>query len=190
MLRASGKFVLRLTPELHGQLKRRAQQRGVSLNTLCAGFIEFGLSHSRQNLPLKRLQRICDKVKKTLPHVMGILVFGSIVTKLQFESSDIDLLVIMDQKATLNRGLYHLWDSNIDDVKSPPINPHFTHLPDLKKRCSSLWLEVAQTHEVLWQKNQKLQKVIDQIKRWIAMGMVEPKTSHGQRYWVWKQQNA
>lgn len=184
----SGKFVLRIPPQLHGQLKKLSQQKGVSLNQTCSDLIQKGLHFQRENLlPSDRLEKIHNKLThKYRDDYLGLVLFGSIVKQNMFEFSDIDLLVVLHTQTKLTRSHYRYWDQNIDDEETPIINPHFVHLPRENKSLGSLWLEVAHSHILFWQRTPQVSKTLNRIKNLILDGHVRRKSTHGQPYWVWE----
>ena len=183
----SGKFVLRLNPKKHKELAGLAVKKGVSLNALCASLIDAGMERYLGNAQMTRLDEFVLKIRKTWEsQICGVVLFGSQVTGEAFDTSDVDLLVVLESSQKLNRDLYTQWDAQIDDNKKPVINPHFVLLPSDVSSCGSLWLEVSQKHKVLWEKNGKVSQVLEKISDMIFEGKVERKLTHGQPYWVWR----
>jgi len=186
MNRFSGKFVLRVNPELHQTLRQKAKELKQSLNTTCAQLLKSALQNQKNSVSNPRLEFITKKTKKVFKnHLIGIVLFGSVVKKTTFATSDIDLLVVMKPSCKLSRQLYQTWDSKIDDQKEPIINPHFVNLPH-NKHMSSLWLEVAKNHKIIWQKDKRLGLTLKEIQDSIFSGKVKAQESHGHPYWIWE----
>lgn len=182
----SGKFVLRLDPEMHKRLRHLALASQQSLNTTCVQLLKSALQNQETSGPDPRLESLTQKIKKVFKNdLIGIVLFGSALKKETFATSDIDLLIVMDSKFNLSRQVYQKWDAKIDDQKNPIINPHFVNLPH-EKHISSLWLEVAKNHKIIWQKNKKLNLTLKEIQDSIFSGKVKTQKSHGHPYWVWQ----
>lgn len=181
-MRCSGKFVLRVHPVLHARLRKKSREWAASLNETCLRLITSGLNKNdhEQDRFLPILRKLKNEFKSGL---WGVLVFGSWVKKQEFASSDVDLLILLDQKIVLSRSLYQIWDEAMDDHSPPIINPHFVHLPK-GKEFGSLWLEVVKNHHILFDKKSSLQNILDQIHGYVMMGQVSQKISHGQPYWI------
>jgi hypothetical protein len=187
----SGKFVVRLPPQLHQQLKIESLRRGLSLNELCQERLS-SLPQIRSQktgpLPETVLTRVLDTAKKLELPIQGILLFGSFARGEQDESSDVDLLLILSGEKKIERALYQDWDLAFGEHRfhgPHEINVHFVYLPEDPKNCGSLWLECALEGVLLFEVNEaKIQKKVLQIRNLIAQGHWRRKFAHGHPYWT------
>lgn len=187
----SGKFVVRLPPQVHQQLKSESLKRGLSLNELCQERLSSHTHVQPQRLsPLPDivLTQILDNAKKLQLPIQGILLFGSFARGEQSENSDIDLLIILSNEKIIERALYQDWDLAFSDHRfygSHEINPHFVYLPEDPKNCGSLWLECALEGMLIFEtKEANIQKKVLQIRNLIAQGRWRRKYAHGHPYWT------
>jgi predicted nucleotidyltransferase len=184
----SGRFVVRVTPRLHGALRDRAARLGVSLNEVCRGALaaavdaEAGGATTESALPEHgMLARITDSYR---PDIVGVILFGSRAQGTAGPHSDWDILLVMTPTTTLSRDLYRTWDELIDRADRVPIvNPHFIHLPP-PAGGGSLWLEAALHGQVLWQRDAGLTRRLASARERIAAGEVRRRIAYGTPYWV------
>ncbi len=176
----SGKFVLRIEPELHLALKTEAHRLGESLNTLCQHKLSAAAPIIETNgLPLNQI------ITSFCP--VGVVLFGSTVRGEATSKSDIDLLIVLDSKKMISRDFYRHWDKlHFKDS----ISPQFVHLPRIKEPLGSLWLECAIEGEILYDPNKSLRVCFREIRQSIAEGSYTKKISHGQSYWIRQEPNA
>lgn len=180
-MRPSGKFVVRLPPELHASLQRDARARAMSLNDLCrqrlgqdSGFFSSDLLAAVQGLPVP---------------LVGVILFGSRAKGEATESSDTDLLLVLEKGTVLSRDLYTAWDDHLRArpgvADSMKLTPHFAVLADEAEACGSLWLEVSLSGIPIWEKYPgKIEKTLFHIREAIAEGRFSRRMSHGHPYWV------
>lgn len=174
-MKSSGKFVLRLTPEFHRKIRSRAKAMGCSLN-----------EYVKRSLIAKDNG---DEVVSPIEAVWGaeilaIILFGSHVRGEERESSDVDLLLILDDGVAVERDLYRVWDKEVAPVLGDKYSPQFSRLPKETDRVSSLWLEVALEGHILYEKDPRVRKRLTELKGKIASGHYLRKFSHGHPYWV------
>jgi predicted nucleotidyltransferase len=169
----SGKFVLRLNPELHKSLKAEAKTSGESLNSLCIKKL-LSVSSTPWTNTLKEIITTYDP--------LGIILFGSYARGEDTKSSDIDLLIVLDKKSSIERSLYQKWDQlkNISDKFSP----QFVHLVESDEVVGGIWLEASLDGEVLFMKDASVKSCLNRIRKEISQGVYQRKTSHGHPYWV------
>lgn len=175
----SGKFVLRVDPSLHRQLKREAEARDLSLNE----WIVKNLSGTRTVSPSPVIHTLKKNFESDL---IGVIQFGSSVRGEMREGSDVDLLIVLDGRRPVDRSLYSQWDRFITD---PVLSPQFSHLPT-GPDFTSLWLEVAIEGVILFDPTKQLDTILRQIRSAIAEGKFSRKMSHGHPYWVRKEASA
>lgn len=176
----SGKFVLRLDPELHRLLKAEAERRGESLNTLCVSKIK-GVGPAEAppflDLILRRFKPV------------AVIQFGSSVRGQHTAASDIDLLIVLPADRPISRQLYADWDEVVGRT-ADQVSPQFTHLPAKGRPIGSLWLEVAIEGEILYSRGPEVKEALRRIRSSIARGDYTRKSSHGQSYWVRRESDA
>ena len=184
----SGRFVVRVTPRLHGALRERADRLGVSLNEVCRGALaaavdaEAGGATTESALPERgMLVRITDSYR---PDIVGVILFGSRAQGTAGPDSDWDILLVMARGTPLSRDLYRTWDERIDrGARVPIVSPHFIHLPS-PAGGGSLWLEAALHGQVLWQRDAGLTRRLARARERIAAGQVCRRIAYGTPYWV------
>lgn len=176
----SGKFVLRVDPKLHKELKEEAQEQGESLNALCV----------KRLLGSRKESRWCDIVEviKDEFRPTGIVLFGSVARGDATEKSDIDLLIVLEDAESIDRDKYKRWDKVVSFNR--PYSPQFVHLPRASEPIGSIWLETSIDGEVLYDPSGTLEKTFRNIRLKIAEGLYQRKESHGHAYWVRQGDNA
>src|SRR5262245_9445427 len=107
--RPSGRFVLRIEPEVHAALQLAAQRAGLSLNEYCGRRLALPCS-------VLELEPAAELVKRALAihaeQLLGVVLFGSWVRGEAGPSSDVDVLIVLDASVALTRSLYHPWDES------------------------------------------------------------------------------
>lgn len=183
MAEHSGRFVLRIPPELHARLAHLARETGRSLNEYCRKAIEHytdsgarGATHSGSG------GRWVDVARALVgDHLESVLLFGSQARGEATSSSDTDLLIVISQDVVLSRELYHRWD---DLALDPPVNPHFVHLPDGVLEAGSIWYEVALDGIMLYERDRRTSAFLQSVRQAIADGRLRRLYAHGHPYWV------
>lgn len=175
-MKTSGKFVLRISPEMHALLKCEAEENNLSLNQL----INKKLFENKS----EKYESILKLFKHNL---LGIVLFGSYVRGEPRKSSDIDLLIVLAKEIEIKRSLYHLWDDKIEHKMGSIYSPQFTHLPKDYNSISSLWLEVGLEGEIAYDPLGVIKKEIFKIKSEISSGKYRRKLTHGHPYWIKKE---
>ena len=172
----SGKFVLRIPPELHAELKRRASRKGYSLNKYCLAALQNAVDQ-RLDSPAAARESEDDWVRlaaKLLGEaLLGVVLFGSSARGENRDDSDIDLLIVVEQQVSLTRNLYRKWDEEGTDPDD--VNPHFVHVPAKMEEAGSLWLETAIDGIVLYEKGRSLSRILTRIRRAISEGHYQRK---------------
>ena len=178
--RASGRFVLRLDPGLHLQLREEARDKGLSLNEFCVrklaqpGFPQEGPASAA-------VGRAKSLVGEAL---VGVVLFGSWVRNEARSDSDVDLLLVLEEGTPVRRGLYRSWDGDPVTWKGHDLEPHFVHLPEVGSRLSGLWAEVAIDGRVLFEKELRVSRRLMGFRREVASGRISRREIHGQSYWA------
>lgn len=183
----SGKFVLRVAPEIHGELKVTASRLGKSLNEFCVDLLQKGLhgkTAGKASL-LPEGKKITSSLRKKFGrHLLGVLVFGSQARAEADPWSDVDLLIVVDETIPIERPLYRWWDEALEAGLPKSINPQFVRPPSDVREAGGLWFEVALAHEILWEKRGLVSDLLERLKETIASGAVRRYTTQGQPYWV------
>jgi predicted nucleotidyltransferase len=156
----------------------------MSLNRLCISALQSHLEpvprESPHSLPVS-LDKIRSLVGESLA---GVLLFGSTARNEQRESSDIDLLIAVNDELPLTRALYDRWDEVFAAAEAPPVNPHFVHLPCKPAAAGSLWCEAAVDAVLLHDPEGRIADVLRQIRRAVAEGKLLRKSAYGHPYWI------
>ncbi|MFH0799715.1 MAG: toxin-antitoxin system HicB family antitoxin [Pseudomonadota bacterium] len=182
----SGKLLLRIDPALHSGLARRALQAGVSINTICSGFISSGL-HGKMDEAwwLGDCEKLAALLKKHFgPRLAGVAVFGSQIAGTSTDESDLDVLIVLDAGVPIRRSLYSWWDGAIKWQGRAEASPQFVNLPKDAAHAGSIWFEVALASQIIWERGRALSSFIGQVKKLIEGDAVRRYWKGGQPYWV------
>ncbi len=178
-MKPSGKFVLRLDPELHQELKSQALAHKMSLNE----WIKHRLQGTQALSPIP----IIDRLLKTFSgNLVGVVQFGSSVRNEMHKSSDVDLLLVLKTEFKFDRSIYQKWDREFNGKQDAVLSPQFSHLP-VSVEYSSLWLEIALEGVIHYDPTGQVFATIRKIRDAIAEGRFHRKLSHGHPYWVRKE---
>ena len=131
-------------------------------------------------------------VRELADELEAVALFGSRAQGHAGPGSDVDLLLVLSDGATLGRERYAAWDRTLASaaqVKAlgAQVNPHFARLPAGRPGTAdgggSLWLEVALHGIVLWQRTSALSRWMGDARELMAAGVVRRRLAHGQPYW-------
>jgi predicted nucleotidyltransferase len=180
--KASGRFVLRIDPGLHGALKRAVREMAVSLNEYCARKLAAPVSS------LTGWELVSDTVQRAAAVVggdlEGVVAFGSWARDELHDGSDVDVLVVVDRSTELSRALYSEWDADPVRWHGHRVEPHFVHLPESSRPVVGLWAEVAIDGVVLFTRGFELPRCLARVRQDIVAERVVRRVVHGQPYWV------
>lgn len=183
----SGKFVVRIPSELHEELRRLAVGRGISLNQICQERLQADRASSQVGslldegaVPGPILEKIRTTWKASL---VGVVLFGSVARSEASVSSDVDVLIVLDSKATLTRDLYSEWDSLFGKCESR-ISPQFVKIPSDAGNAGNLWCEVALEGIVLCEENYRISQFLTALRESMIKGEWVRALSHGHPYWM------
>jgi len=186
---ASGKILLRLPPEDHRELLAESQRRGLSLNRYLQALLKCSPpiikmeDESGQILPQWR-RRILPLLKEEFKKALkGVLLFGSLARGQAHENSDVDLLVVIDNAATIDRDLYRKFDQALRQAGLENISLHFVPFPVDLSDVGSLWFEAALEGIVLYVTDAQLLTFLARLKNEIAENRLYRQWSHGHSYW-------
>ena len=180
--RASGRFVLRIDPGLHALLRRAARESGVSLNDYCSR--SLALASGPAGSPPALAAAVSRAARLFGEDLVAVAAFGSWCRGEMAGSSDVDLLVVLDRRLRLGRGLYRRWDEAPIVWSGHPLEPQFVHLPDPGLTAGGIWAEVALDGVVLFDRGFALSRRLGRIRRDIAEGRLVRRVIHGQPYWA------
>lgn len=111
---------------------------------------------------------------------VGLLLYGSKARGDAYDTSDTDILLVVDQSVRIERELYRQWDSTLPT----DISINISHLPSTAREAGSLWFECALDGRILFDQTGILRKRLDEIKELILSGAFVRRTTHGQGYWI------
>jgi hypothetical protein len=178
----SGRFLLRINPGLHAALREAAAAQGLSLNDYCArklaapaGSLAAGGDAGRA------VERAAELFGASL---VGVIAFGSWTRGEAADTSDIDVLVVLDCRVSLKRELYRTWDEAPLAWNGRPVEPHFVHLPGPEEGLTGIWAEVALDGIVLFERDLRLSTRLAQVRHEILSGRLVRRMAHGQPYWA------
>ncbi len=178
---ASGRFLLRLHPGLHAALREAAAAEGVSLNDYCIQKLTAPSGSLFGDVGSRAVSFSAALLGDSL---VGVLAFGSWARAELMRESDIDLLIVADERVRITRNLYRRWDSSPIHWNGHPLEPHFVHLPAPDQPATSLWAEVAIDGVVLFSRGLELTVWLGRIRKDIASGHIVRRVVNGQPYWV------
>ena len=145
----SGKFVLRINPELHAELIKKASEREYSLNQYCKEVLG-GKRDEGASLWLQELIRL---LKKTGFQCEGVILYGSASRGEEREGSDYDLLVVLETGFEITSDLYREFDKKDSSFLPKNSSVQFALLPEDPESVGSLWLEVSLDGIILFDKS-------------------------------------
>jgi hypothetical protein len=177
---ASGRFVLRLTPELHAELQADAKQAGLSLNEYCSRKLGAPLGALQLGPAAALVQRAVEIHGAQL---IGVVAFGSWARGEAGPQSDVDVLVVLEELRPLSRALYQPWDAVVSSWGARDVQVHIVHLPQ-PGAAGSVWAEGAIDGIVLFERGLAVSRRLADIRRDIAEGRLVRRTLHGQPYWA------
>lgn len=175
----SGRFLLRVAPELHARLRAEAEQAGLSFNAYCAQRLaEPGRTESAPGAAVQtRATRLLGE------SLVGIIVYGSFVRGTAARDSDVDVLVVVEPGTDVTRALYRAWDAEPLAWQGRRLDVHIAALPSAADAIASLWAEIAIEGVVLSDREYRIARYLAEVRRRIAAGTMERGMAHGQPYW-------
>jgi hypothetical protein len=176
---ASGRFVLRLEPEVHAALQAAAKLARLSLNEYCARKLSAPLGAVQLGPAALLVQRAAEIHGADL---VGVLAFGSWARGEAGPQSDVDVLVVLDAQRPLTRALYQAWDEEALAWHTHAVQTHLVHLPEAGA-AGTVWAEAAIDGIVLFERDLSISRRLALVRRDIAEGRLVRRTLHGQPYW-------
>jgi predicted nucleotidyltransferase len=172
------RILLRLPSALHKRAKARASETGESLNSVFVQAIENGLSNGQLETLTPSIIKYANS--QFGEAFLGLLLYGSRARGDAYESSDTDLLLVVNGSVRITRELYHSWDAILQDG----ISLNIAALPATAREAGSLWFECALDAKIVFDPTGILRRRLDEIKEMIVSGAVVRRTTHGQGYWI------
>ncbi len=177
----SGRFNLRIEPELHASLRAAARSAGTSLNDHCARKLASpgaALDPAAAAVAKRAARLLGDSL-------LGVVAFGSWARGEETASSDVDVLLVADDGVAISRALYRRWDARPDlGWDGHDVTPHFVNLPPKAAAVSGLWAEVATDGLVLFERKLMVSTHLAGVRRRILGGEISSRVVDGHRYWV------
>jgi predicted nucleotidyltransferase len=175
----SGRFLLRLGPELHGRLRAEAAEAGLSLNEYCARKLALPWPP-----PSDPAGAVLASSRAVLGEALvGVVAFGSWARGEAMTGSDVDVLLVVEPGTRVTRGIYREWEAASPGWGGRRVDAHVVVLPSSAARVSGLWAEAALDGMVLGDRGHRIGRYLGAIRRRIAAGELERGEAHGQPYW-------
>jgi len=172
------RLLLRLPSALHKRVKARASETGHSLNSVIVQAVENGLSSGQLEALIPSI--IKHATSQFGDAFLGLLLYGSRARGDAYDSSDTDLLLVVDESVRIARELYRSWDTILQDR----ISLNIATLPATAQDAGSLWFECALDAKIIFDPTGALRRRLDNIKDMIVSGAFVRRTTHGQGYWI------
>ncbi len=195
----SGRFVLRIPPDLHRRLRELAAREGRSLNEVCRRLLAAAIGPASPGaaqrspaapggLPVDVPPELMAAIRGAWPEVLvGVVLFGSAARGEATAASDVDLLIVLDQGVEISRALYREWDRGVAGATrraGREFTPQFVVLPRSPEAAGGIWLEVARDGIVLDDPKGRAARFLAALRDYAMSGAVVRKVAHGQPYWV------
>ena len=176
----SGRFVLRLPPALHAELRDAARRSGLSLNEYCMRALSAPGTD-----PAGPGAAIASRaVAHFGPDLVGVLLFGSWARGEATAPSDIDALVVVEAARPITRALYRERDRTPLEHGGHRIEAHLVGMPAPEDAPGTLWLEAALDGVVVLDRDGRIARHLGRVRRAIAAGGRVRRLVHGQPYWT------
>lgn len=177
----SGRFVVRIDPDVHASLRERAHAAGISLNHYCGRKLRMPSSE----LHPSAVDVVGRAVSIVGDSLLGVVAFGSWARGEPGGQSDLDIMVVADAEVRIARDLYRQWDDRPRlEWDGHSVEPHFVHLAAEDAAPSGLWAEVAMDGIVLFERRLTVSLRIARLRRQILAGRISRRVVHGNPYWV------
>ena len=180
------KFLLRLPSALHERFTNKAKLDGTSLNSMYVKAIEHSLYKTSDSSRFSEVMEALILIYG--PSLISVVLFGSQARGTARTSSDIDLLLVFNEKTSISRSLYSLWDKKFSLKKFSNVSIHCVHRMKTLEQPGSLWLEIAIDGIILKDDDGRTTHRISRLRRVIAEGKFIRKEVHGHGYWITSKQ--
>ena len=179
---ASGRFVLRLPPTLHGVLRDAAKSAGLSLNEYCVRSLAAPGPD-----PAGPGAAVAVRASGSFGgELVGVILYGSWVRGEATAGSDIDVLVVLEPAIPIARALYRDWDRTPLEHEGHTVEVHFVGMPAPASEPGTVWLEAALDGVVVFDRDGRITRYLSRVRRDIASGTLVRRRAHGQPYWTAK----
>ncbi len=176
----SGRFVLRLPPALHATLRDAAGRAGLSLNEYCVRTLTAPGPD-----PTGPGAVVAARAAEAFgPALVGVVVYGSWARGEATEASDIDVLIVLDPRRSVTRATYLEWDRDPLEHEGHPVDVRIVSLPTAEREPGAVWLEAALDGVAVYDRDQRVSRLLGQLRRDIAAGTITRRRAHGQPYWT------
>jgi len=179
--RREARALLRLPQDLHTRLTIAARQAGLSFNEYCVRRLATPPLVSDTSGP--RAEVVAHALSRFGDQVQGAIVMGSWARGEAAASSDVDVLLVLDNRTPLTRDLYRRWDERPQSIEGRALDVHFIHLPDAGAAPTAVWCEAAVDGQVWYDRHGTVSARLAEARRAIASGHVVRAMVHGQPYW-------
>ena len=171
---------MRIDPGLHATLRQAARDAGLSLNEFCARRLSLptmSVEEPGRDATAKAAAMLGDALT-------GVVAFGSWTRNELAQTSDVDLLIVVDKEVQIGRRLYREWDEQPLFWNGHRVEPHFVHLPRPGAPFSGTWAEVAVEGVILYERALTVSLALAEVRQKIVSGHIIRRRLHGQSYWV------
>ncbi len=176
----SGRFVLRLPPALHASLRGAAEHAGLSLNEYCVRTLAApGPDPTGPGAAVA-----ARAIEAFGPALVGVVLYGSWTRGEATDTSDIDVLVVLEPTRRVTRATYLEWDRDPLEHEGHPVEVHIVSLPPVEREPGTLWLEAALDGVAVFDRDRRVSRLLSQVRRDIAAGTITRRHAHGQPYWT------
>ena len=142
------------------------------------------LAPPTSDLPASAVEAVVKAEAVVGDALVGVVAFGSWARGELAQSSDVDLLIIVEDDLEIVRWMYREWDEDPLLWASHRVEPHFVHLPRPDAAMSGLWAEVATDGVVLFERRLAVSSRLVWLRQQIVAGRMSRRQIHGQSYWV------
>ena len=177
----SGRFLLRVPPAVHALLETAARDAGLSLNEYCVRRLAAGGSDAGVDDAAAEVVTRAAAVAGSA--LIAVVLHGSLARDEATATSDADILVVVESRVALRRGLYRAWDAHPVPWRDRRVDVHFVHPPG-NDALSGLWAEAALDGIVLFERGRRVSAHLARVRRAMADGRLVRRLVHGQPYWT------
>jgi predicted nucleotidyltransferase len=162
-------------------LRSAAREAGLSLNDFCARKLAAPTGGAATIGAAEVVARAALVAGDAL---VAVIAFGSWARHDRHDTSDVDVLVVVDRGVRLSRSLYRAWDTSPLAWDSRPVEPHFVHPPAPDRAATGFWAEIALDGVVLFERDLVMSRRLVAVRRAIVEGRLVRRIVHGQPYWT------
>ena len=175
------RVLLRLPADLHRLLVKAAEGEELSFNEFCVRRLRAPAQPQQMSAARSAVAQRAHAVFGD--RLLGVLALGSWARGAAAATSDIDVLIVIDQNTPLTRDLYRTWDRSPLAVEGRVVDAHFTHPSPTGATPGAVWCEAAVDGLLWYDRDGRIQQRLAQIRLAIAERRVVRSFAHGQPYW-------